>query len=158
VRTNDAVRAAFAETSGAAGAFALPLQLDPNITISNAGLPPRFRAYDTARPTWIANVAIINALRQIPSFTGPITSLVTDNQPGDNPPQVRGNRHLRGVGDGRVQRRLGHKNLLIRDFSQFVIVERMPSVRLYDALVLAQASALPSGQRDGTATPVSAVT
>ena len=33
-------------------------------------LPPRFRAGDNARPVWLANVAIINALRQMPSFAG----------------------------------------------------------------------------------------
>ena len=38
VMNNYAVRAAFAETSGAAGAFALPLQLDPTITLINAGV------------------------------------------------------------------------------------------------------------------------
>jgi Phage capsid family len=43
VRTNMVCRAAFAETSGAAGAFALPLQLDPNIVITNAGVAGPFR-------------------------------------------------------------------------------------------------------------------
>ena len=38
VMNNDAVRAAFAETSGAVGAFALPLQLSPEILFTNAGI------------------------------------------------------------------------------------------------------------------------
>ncbi len=38
VMNNYAVRAAFSETSGAAGAFALPLQLDPTITLVNTGV------------------------------------------------------------------------------------------------------------------------
>jgi hypothetical protein len=38
VMNNYLVRAAFAETSGAAGAFALPLQLDPTIMFTNAGI------------------------------------------------------------------------------------------------------------------------
>ncbi len=38
VMSNMAVRAAFAETSGAAGAFALPLQLDSTILYTNAGV------------------------------------------------------------------------------------------------------------------------
>jgi HK97 family phage major capsid protein len=38
VMNNYVVRAAFAETSGAAGAFALPLQLDPTILFTNAGV------------------------------------------------------------------------------------------------------------------------
>jgi hypothetical protein len=38
VMNNELVRAAFAETSGAAGAFALPLQLSPEILFTNAGI------------------------------------------------------------------------------------------------------------------------
>jgi HK97 family phage major capsid protein len=38
VMNNYVVRAAFAETSGAVGAFALPLQLDPTILYTNAGV------------------------------------------------------------------------------------------------------------------------
>jgi HK97 family phage major capsid protein len=37
VRQNELCRASFAESSGAVGAFALPLQLDPSIMIVNAG-------------------------------------------------------------------------------------------------------------------------
>src|SRR5258706_255136 len=43
VRQNMACRAAFAETSGAVGAFALPLQLDPQIILTNAGSANPFR-------------------------------------------------------------------------------------------------------------------
>lgn len=42
VRTNDLVRASFAESSGATGAFALPLQLD-DTTFTNAGAASPFR-------------------------------------------------------------------------------------------------------------------
>lgn len=38
VMGNDLVRSAFAEASGATGAFALPLQLDPTIMFTNAGV------------------------------------------------------------------------------------------------------------------------
>lgn len=38
VMNNESVRAAFAETSGAVGAFALPLQLSPEILYTNAGI------------------------------------------------------------------------------------------------------------------------
>jgi HK97 family phage major capsid protein len=44
VMNNTIVRAAFAETSGAAGAFALPLQLDPVITLINAGVASPHRS------------------------------------------------------------------------------------------------------------------
>lgn len=43
VRTNMAVRAAFAETSGAAGAFALPLQLDSTVMLVSACVVGPFR-------------------------------------------------------------------------------------------------------------------
>jgi len=274
VRTNDLVRAAFAETSGAVGAYALPLQLDPNIMITNAGvvgpfrklartvigtsnvwegitsagstanwvaegvavtdttpslgqlavtpyksavwiygsfeamtdtdlsnqvpglidearsrleltafttgtgsaqpfgvitrgasdtalgaltaamvyglhvnLAPRFRAYDSARPAWIANVNIIDACRQIPSFTGSVTSLVNDNVGTDNPPMMLGLPFYEASAMDAVNGTGTHKNLCLGDFSQLVIVDRQPSVLLFDPLVLAQASALPTGQR-----------
>jgi HK97 family phage major capsid protein len=44
VMNNYAVRAAFAESSGAAGAFALPLQLSPEILFTNAGVASPHRA------------------------------------------------------------------------------------------------------------------
>ena len=50
-------------------------------------LPPRFRVGDNAKPVWLANVTIMNALRQIPAFAGSVTSLVNDNQP-DSIPEV----------------------------------------------------------------------
>jgi hypothetical protein len=43
VRTNEACRAAFAESSGAAGAFAIPLDLHPDIILTNAGSANPFR-------------------------------------------------------------------------------------------------------------------
>lgn len=44
VMNNSVCRAAFAETSGGAGAFALPLQLDPTIMYTNAGIASPHRA------------------------------------------------------------------------------------------------------------------
>lgn len=43
VMNNDIVRAAFAETSGAVGAYALPLQLSPEILFTNAGIASQHR-------------------------------------------------------------------------------------------------------------------
>ena len=273
VRTNDLVRAAFAETSGAVGAFALPLQLDPTVMIINAGvvgpfrklartvigttnvweglasqgatanwvaegaavtdttptlsqvaitpyksavwiygsfeamddtalaaqipgiidesrarlettmfttgsgsaqgygvitrgasdattgaltaamvyalhqnLPPRFRSYDTSKPAWIGNVTIQDACRQLPTFTGSVTPMLNDNQPGDDPPQMLGIDFWEASSMDSTQA-TGKKTLAIGDFSQMIIVDRMPSVLIMDPLVLAQASALPSGQK-----------
>jgi capsid protein len=44
VMGNESVRAAFAETSGAVGAFALPLQLDDTILFTNAGIASPHRS------------------------------------------------------------------------------------------------------------------
>jgi hypothetical protein len=43
VRTNEACRAAFAETSGAVGTFAIPLDLHPDIILTNSGSANPFR-------------------------------------------------------------------------------------------------------------------
>jgi HK97 family phage major capsid protein len=109
-------------------------------------LPPRFRAADTARPVWIANVAIINALRQIPSFAGSVTSLVNDNQP-DSIPEVLSVDVYEDSAMDASNAVSGHKNLAILDMSQFVIVQRQPEVLLFEPLFKDQATGRPSGQR-----------
>ena len=43
VRTNELCRAAFGEATGAAGAFAIPLDLHPDIILTNAGSANPFR-------------------------------------------------------------------------------------------------------------------
>ena len=43
VRTNALCRAAFGEASGAAGAFAIPLDLHPDIILTNSGSANPFR-------------------------------------------------------------------------------------------------------------------
>ena len=43
VRTNEACRAAFGEATGAAGAFAIPLDLHPDVILTNAGSANPFR-------------------------------------------------------------------------------------------------------------------
>lgn len=272
VRTNDAVRAAFAETSGSVGAFALPLQLDPTVMIINTGvigpfrklartvvgtsnvweglastgatanwvaegatvsdstptlsqvaitpyksavwiygsfeamddtalaaqipglidesrarlettmfttgsgsaqgygvitrgasdastgaltnamvyalhqnLPPRFRSYDSAKPAWIGNVAIQDACRQIARFTGSYQSLVDDGQ-ADNIPEMIGIDFYEASAMDSTQA-TGKKTLCIGDFSQMIIVDRMPSMLIVDPLVLGSGSFLPSGQK-----------
>jgi HK97 family phage major capsid protein len=109
-------------------------------------LAPRFRSYDTAQPAWISNVTIQDACRQIPSFTGSVTSLVNDNVGTDNPPMMLGLPFYEASAMDASNAISGHKNLALGDFSQMIIVERLPAVMIYDPLVLAQASALPSGQ------------
>lgn len=112
-------------------------------------LPPRFRSYDTAKPAWIANVAIMDALRQLPQFTGSVAAMLNDNtQPGDNPPMVLG----LPIYEASVMSALnvasdGAKNLALGDFSQFIIVDRQPVMLIMDPLVLGSGSFLPAGQK-----------
>jgi HK97 family phage major capsid protein len=106
-------------------------------------LPPRFRSYDSARVAWLCNVAILNSLRQLPAFSGANYSIVNDN--GDVP-TVLGVPVFEASAMDASNAVSGHKNLLIGDFSQMILVERLPAVMVYEPLVVAQASALPTGQ------------
>ena len=106
-------------------------------------LPPRFRSYDTARLAWISNVTIQDACRQIPSFTGSVSSIVNDN--GDVPTML-GLPYYEASAMDASNAVSGHKNLCLGDFSQMILVERVPAVMVYEPLVVAQASALPTGQ------------
>ncbi len=110
----------------------------------NTALPPRFRNADGARPVWLANQAIVNALRQIPAFTGAVNSIVDDT--GDQPRML----HLpiyEASGMDPLNVVSAHKNLAIIDMSSYVIVSRQPEVLLFEPLVMSQATALPTGQR-----------
>jgi HK97 family phage major capsid protein len=107
-------------------------------------LPPRFRVGDGSRPVWLANVAIINALRQIPSFTGSVTSLVNDNQ-ADSIPEVLSIDIMECSSMASAQT-TGNKTLAIADMSQFIITSRQPELLIYEPLVKATASGFPTGQ------------
>jgi HK97 family phage major capsid protein len=108
-------------------------------------LPPRFRAADNARPVWLANVTIINALRQIPSFAGSVTSLVNDNQP-DSIPEVLSVDVYEDSAMDASNVVSGHKNLAILDMNSFIITNRQPELLLYEPLFKDQATGRPAGQ------------
>ena len=106
-------------------------------------LPPRFRVGDGARPVWLANVAIMNALRQIPAFAGAVNPILNDNQP-DTIPEMLSPRRVRGLGDGRVSNVVsGHKNLAILDMNSFIITNRQPELLIYEPLFKDQATGAP---------------
>lgn len=109
-------------------------------------LPPRFRVGDNAMPFWLANVAIINALRQVPKFTGALQSIVDDTA-ADNIPEMLGLDILETSSMDAVNSGTGHKNLAIMDGNSYVIVNRQPEILLFEPLVKSQATALPTGQR-----------
>jgi HK97 family phage major capsid protein len=108
-------------------------------------LPPRFRAADGARPVWLANVAVINALRQIPSFAGSVTSLVNDNQP-DSIPEVLSIDIYEDSAMDASNVVSGHKNLAILDMNSFIITNRQPELLIYEPLFKDQATGRPAGQ------------
>jgi HK97 family phage major capsid protein len=108
-------------------------------------LPPRFRVGDGAKPVWLANVSIVNALRQIPSFTGSVTSLVNDNQP-DSIPEVLSIDIYEDSAMDASNVTSGHKNLAILDMNSFIITNRQPELLLYEPLFKDQATGRPSGQ------------
>jgi HK97 family phage major capsid protein len=110
----------------------------------HAALPPRFRASDTARPVWLGNVTIIDALRQIPSFTGSVTSLVNDNQ-ADSIPEVLSIDIMECSSMASAQT-VGNKTLALADMSQFIITSRQPELLIHEPLVKATASGFPTGQ------------
>jgi HK97 family phage major capsid protein len=108
-------------------------------------LPPRFRVGDGAKPVWLANVAVVNALRQIPSFAGSVTSLVNDNQP-DSIPEVLSLDIYEDSAMDASNVVSGHKNLAILDMNSFVITNRQPEMLIYEPLFKDQATGRPAGQ------------
>lgn len=103
-------------------------------------LPPRFRQGKVA---WAANESIRNAARQVAKFTGAVESIVDDS--GDTPtmlgyPFYESSAMLGGT--------TGNRELLLADWSSYIIVDRLPSVVLAEPLVAAGTNpALPTGQR-----------
>jgi HK97 family phage major capsid protein len=108
-------------------------------------LPPRFRVGDSARPVWLANVAVVNALRQLPSFAGSVTSMVNDNQP-DSIPEVLSLDIYEDSAMDASNVVSGHKNLAILDMNSFIITNRQPEMLIYEGLFKDQATGRPSGQ------------
>ncbi len=111
-----------------------------------AALPPRFRVADNARPAWLCNVAILNALRQIPSFAGSVTSLVNDNPADNQVPEMLNTDIYECSAMDALNVVSGHKNLAILDMNSFVITNRQPELLIYEPLFKDQATGRPAGQ------------
>jgi HK97 family phage major capsid protein len=108
-------------------------------------LAPRFRAYDSANVAWITNVAILNAMRQIPAFTGAVTSIVNDGA-ADNIPECLGIDIYEASAMDSTQV-TGKHTLAIGDFSQMLLVDRLPQTLLFEPIVSGAGGILPAGQR-----------
>jgi HK97 family phage major capsid protein len=105
-----------------------------------AALPARFRG-PRAQNVWAANLNTINALRNIPAFTGATTSIVNDSGPV---PTMLGKPFLESTSIVGVFT-TGSKVLAFMDATQFVIVDRVGMSVVYDPIVLG-ANRRPSGQ------------
>ena len=108
-------------------------------------LPPRFRVGDNAKPVWLANVAIMNALRQLPAFSGAVNPILNDNQP-DSIPEILSVDVYEDSAMDASNVVSGHKNLAILDMNSFIITNRQPELLIYEPLVKATASGFPTGQ------------
>jgi HK97 family phage major capsid protein len=108
-------------------------------------LPPRFRVGDNAKPVWLANVAIMNALRQLPAFSGAVNPILSDAN-GDGIPEVVGVDIYEDSAMDASNAVSGHKNLAILDMNSFIITNRQPELLIYEGLFKDQATGRPSGQ------------
>jgi HK97 family phage major capsid protein len=108
-------------------------------------LPPRFRVGDNAKPVWLANVTIMNALRQIPAFAGAVNPILNDNQPDSIPEMLSLDVYEDSAMDA-LNVTSGHKNLAILDMNSFIITNRQPELLIYEPLFKDQATGRPSGQ------------
>jgi HK97 family phage major capsid protein len=105
-----------------------------------AALPARFRG-PRAQNVWMANLNTINALRNIPAFTGSTSSIVNDST---SPPTMLGKPFLESTSILGVFT-TGSKVLAYMDARQYYIVDRVGMSVVYDPIVLG-ANRRPSGQ------------
>lgn len=108
----------------------------------HGNLPPRFRVGDGARPAWLSNVSILNAARQLIPGTGMTTSIVDDSA---TPPRMLGLPFYEA--SAMASGTTGNRELLLADFSQFIVVDRLPSIVLAEPLVKDATTQRPTGQR-----------
>lgn len=105
-----------------------------------AALPARWRG-PRARNVWLANLNTINALRNVPAFTGATTSIVNDSGPV---PTMLGKPFLESTSIlGTFT--TGNKVLAYLDATQYYIVDRVGMSVVYDPIVLG-ANRRPTGQ------------
>jgi len=111
-----------------------------DIYATQAALPPRFRNAPGA--AWVANVAIINKIRQLDTAGG--SSFWTNLGKGQpetllGAPIYESTTMSAAVSSGALE-------AIIGDFGQFLIVDRVGVSMIYDPLVQGTGGILPSGQ------------
>jgi HK97 family phage major capsid protein len=105
-----------------------------------ASLPARWRS-PRANNVWIMNLATINVLRNVPSFTGSFASIVNDS---GGTPTLLGKPVLESTSVLGVQAN-GNKVIAFLDARQFYIVDRIGMSVVYDPIVLGT-NRRPTGQ------------
>jgi HK97 family phage major capsid protein len=105
-------------------------------------LPPRFR--NGGKVAWAANESIRNVARQVAKFTGAVESIVNDNTP-DGIPEMLGYDFYES--SAMLGGSVGNRELLLGDWSSYIIVDRLPSVVVAEPLVETGSPGLPTGQR-----------
>jgi HK97 family phage major capsid protein len=105
-------------------------------------LPVRFRVGDQAKPYWVANIAVINLLRQVAPFAAATESIVNDDT---NPPTMFGYPLLESTTMDASNATGGHKNLLFFDANSFIICERLGTTVVMDPMISGAGGILPVG-------------
>jgi HK97 family phage major capsid protein len=103
-------------------------------------LPARFRS-GLSRPAWFGNVVPLDALRQLPVFTGsqsPMLAGMTMQPFGE--PAYESSSMDAVVGTG------GHKTLVYGDGGSYLIVDRIGMTLVYDPIVKGVTNQRPTGQ------------
>ena len=111
-----------------------------DVYATQAALPPRFRNAPGA--AWVANVAIINKIRQLDTAGG--SSFWTNLGKGQpetllGAPIYESTTMTSSVASGALE-------AIVGDFGQFLIVDRVGVSMIYDPLVQGTGGILPSGQ------------
>jgi HK97 family phage major capsid protein len=106
-----------------------------------ANLPVRFRT-GNARPAWVANILVINAMRALTAFSAATSSIVDDDT---NPPRMFGYPLYESTTMDGVLTTGGHKGLLFMDGSSYLIVDRLGTSVIFDPLVSGTGGILPAG-------------
>jgi HK97 family phage major capsid protein len=107
-----------------------------------ANLPVRFRVGDQAKPYWVANILVINAMRALTAFSASTNSIVNDET---NPPTMFGYPLLESTTMDGVLTTGGHKGLLFVDANSYIIANRLGTSVVYEPLVPGTGGINPAG-------------
>jgi HK97 family phage major capsid protein len=109
------------------------------------GVTPRFRTGQSARLAWLSSLTWLDKYRQVPAFTGALTSIVSD---AGTEPRAAGipwyEESTMTTGTAAASRAVA-----VGDWSQLYVVDRWPGQVLYEPLVTSQATGtvgFPTGQ------------